>query len=311
MKDRKIIVQISEGLGNQLFMYAHALSLSESLNRKLEIDSTTGYKRKKNLLRKHQQYSLNNFNLSAPLANDDFLINNNYYNLLKKLLLFIDIFKKKKTFYIEIKKKINGFKVVNQLTKFDNNELEDKIYILGNFENSKYFNNIRSKLLRDFTLKNQYIDFNNPLINKLKDSNSISIHIRRDRFSDQIGYESEVLKKQSIKFTNEIIEYINRAVLFFNNKINNPRYFLWTNNMDQIENLSKKINVAKLTFVKSYNDINDFNLFKYSKHFIVGPSSFHWWGAWLNEYKDKICVRPSNLNPSNNVNFWPDEWISL
>jgi len=212
---------------------------------------------------------------------------------------------------MKIKKKINGFKVVNQLTKFDNNELEDKIYILGNFENSKYFNNIRSKLLRDFTLKNQYIDFNNPLINKLKDSNSISIHIRRDRFSDQIGYESEVLKKQSIKFTNEIIEYINRAVLFFNNKINNPRYFLWTNNMDQIENLSKKINVANLTFVKGYNDINDFNLFKYSKHFIVGPSSFHWWGAWLNEYKDKICVRPSNLNPSNNVNFWPDEWISL
>ena len=311
MKDRKIIVQISEGLGNQLFMYAHALSLSESLNRKLEIDNTTGYKRKKNLLRKHQQYSLNNFNLSAPLANDDFLINNNYYNLLKKIFLFIDIFKKKKTFYIEIKKKINGFKVVNQLTKFDNNELDDKIYILGNFENSKYFNNIRSKLLRDFTLKNQYIDFNNPLINKLKDSNSISIHIRRDRFSDQIGYESEVLKEQSIKFTNEIIEYINRAVLFFNNKINNPHYFLWTNNMDQIENLSKKINVANLTFVKSYNDINDFNLFKYSKHFIVGPSSFHWWGAWLNEYKDKICVRPSNLNPSNNVNFWPDEWISL
>lgn len=311
MKDRKIIVQISEGLGNQLFMYAHALSLSESLNRKLEIDNTTGYKRKKNLLRKHQQYSLNNFNLSAPLANDDFLINNNYYNLLKKLFLFIDIFKKKKTFYIEIKKKINGFKVVNQLTKFDNKELEDKIYILGNFENSKYFNNIRSKLLSDFTLKNQYIDFNNPLINKLKDSNSISIHIRRDRFSDQIGYESEVLKEQSIKFTNEIIEYINRAVLFFNNKINNPHYFLWTNNMDQIENLSKKINVANLTFVKSYNDINDFNLFKYSKHFIVGPSSFHWWGAWLNEYKDKICVRPSNLNPSNNVNFWPDEWLSL
>ena len=311
MKDRKIIVQISEGLGNQLFMYAHALSLSETLNRKLEIDGTTGYKRIKNLLRKHQQYSLNNFNLSTSLANDDFLINNNYYNFLKKLLLFIDIFKKKKTFYVEIKKKINGFKVVNQLTKFDNNGLEDKIYVLGNFENSKYFNNIRTKLLNDFTLKNQYIDFNNPLINKLKDTNSISIHIRRDRFSDQMGFGSKRLKDQSIKFTNEIIEYINRAVLFFNNKINNPHYFLWTNNIDQIENLSKKINVSNLTFVKSYNDINDFYLFKYSKHFIVGPSSFHWWGAWLNENKDKICVRPYNLNPSNNVNFWPDDWISL
>ena len=57
------------------------------------------------------------------------------------------------------------------------------------------------------------------------------------------------------------------------------------------------------------NLINDFYLFSFAKHFIVSPSSFHWWGAWLNQNPNKICVRPSaNLNPSNNKDFWPETW---
>ena len=56
----------------------------------------------------------------------------------------------------------------------------------------------------------------------------------------------------------------------------------------------------------------DFYLFKFAKHFIVGPSSFHWWGAWLNTNENKICVRPANsLNPSNNTDFWPDSWTKI
>ena len=47
MKNKKIIVQISEGLGNQLFMYAHSFSLSKRLNYVLEIDNISGFKKKK------------------------------------------------------------------------------------------------------------------------------------------------------------------------------------------------------------------------------------------------------------------------
>ena len=49
----------------------------------------------------------------------------------------------------------------------------------------------------------------------------------------------------------------------------------------------------------------------YTKHFIIGPTSFHWWGAWLNNNPNKICIRPKNINPSNNSDFWPDKWISI
>ena len=49
--NNKLIVEISEGLGNQIFMYAHAYSLSRELDYALFIDNKSGYSKKKNLLR--------------------------------------------------------------------------------------------------------------------------------------------------------------------------------------------------------------------------------------------------------------------
>ena len=43
----KLIVRIAEGLGNQLFMYAHAYCLSKKINYDLYIDNTSGYFKKK------------------------------------------------------------------------------------------------------------------------------------------------------------------------------------------------------------------------------------------------------------------------
>ena len=34
-------------------------------------------------------------------------------------------------------------------------------------------------------------------------------------------------------------------------------------------------------------------------------------GAWLNENPGKICVRPKNINQSNNNKFWPDYWLAI
>jgi hypothetical protein len=49
------------------------------------------------------------------------------------------------------------------------------------------------------------------------------------------------------------------------------------------------------------------------KYFIVGSTSFHWWPAWLCDYKEKIilCPRDPELNVSSNLNFWPESWIKI
>ena len=221
------------------------------------------------------------------------------------------ILKKKKTFYIEPKKKINNKKIVNSYFKIDPLKLDNKIYVIGNFENPEYFNLYKDELNKKFQIKEEFLNLNNPIINDLKKFNSVSIHLRRDKFSDQSKLSNNLLLKKSDEYTGFIIEYINKSIKYFKNNIDNPKFFIWTNNKTQIEKYTNQLHISDFIIIKNNNVINDFYLFQFSKHFIVSPSTFHWWGAWLNQNKNKICVRPSNLNPSNNLKFWPKEWVQI
>ena len=307
---KKLTIEIAEGLGNQIFMYAFAYSLSKNFDYNLFIDDKSGYSRKKNLLRDHQKYMLDYFNLEGNIANDDMIYDTNFKRLKRKFRSFLDIFSSKKNFLVEKSKKDQNKKIVEEFILIDPNKLSDNLYIQGNFENHKYFNKYKSELCKIFTPKKNIIDNNNPLIHKIKNVNSISLHIRRNRFSDQTNLKTSQNIERSDIFTQNIISYINNSIDFVNLNVEKPEYFIWSNDHDNIDNLLNNINIKNYTLIKN-NVINDFNLFKYCKHFIIGPSSFHWWGAWLNENPNKICIRPKNLNPSNNESFWPDEWIPI
>mgnify|MGYP001022081615 CR=1 FL=1 len=83
----KLIVRIAEGLGNQLFMYAHAYSLSKKINYDLYIDNTSGYFKKKNQLR---SYELDKFNIDHNLPDkkykfDTFFSKSQFYERLIRI----------------------------------------------------------------------------------------------------------------------------------------------------------------------------------------------------------------------------------
>ena len=305
-----ITVQISEGLGNQMFMYSFAYSISKSLGYDLFIDNKSGYSRDKNLYRSHQKFMLNSFNIVGKLAPDDMIYNTSFKRFKKKFSIFLDNFKYKKKFLIEKQYKRGSNKIAQEFIHIDKSKISNNLYIQGNFENHKYFNHLRSDLCKILIPNSDLIKENNPLINKIKNSNSISLHIRRNRFSDQLNLKKINDMKKSENFTSNIIKYINNSLDIINSKVNNPEYFIWSNDHENILPLLNKLNINNFTLVN--NDvINDFNLFRYCKHFIVGPSSFHWWGAWLNENPNKICIRPIDINPSNNENFWPKDWFPI
>ena len=100
--ERIIIAKISEGLGNQLFMYANAYAISKKFDLNLCLDPYSGYYN--NNLR---SFLLNNFNISSKIAPPDWIFSNNYRYLIKKIKIKYDLFKKKNLFYLNQKIKIN------------------------------------------------------------------------------------------------------------------------------------------------------------------------------------------------------------
>lgn len=309
MNNKKLIVEIAEGLGNQLFMYAYSYSLSKKLGYNLLIDNTSGFSKKKNQLRKHQKYMLNYFNIIQDIAPQNLKYDNSYKHYKKKIELFIDKFSIKKKFLKEKNIKINGNKISIPMLIEPNNKLSDLLYVQGNYENENYFKHVKKDIINMYKPLDKYIDNDNLTIDKLNQTNSVSIHIRTNKYSEQAhekNNKDSLIKSE--EFTKKIIDYTYRAVAYFNNKIDNPVFFIWSNDLDSIKHYFKGPNYH---FISGNDVINDFNLFSYAKHFIVGCSSFHWWGAWLNQNPNKLCVCPHNLTSSNNRNFYPLNWLRI
>jgi hypothetical protein len=306
MKKNIAIVRIAEGLGNQLFMYCNAYSLAKRKKYKLLIDNESGYFKNKNKLRK-RKYLIKYFNVKNTICPDHLKFNSYFKDITRKLLKITDFFKSKKTFLIEHRdndKKTYFKEIINY-------PLSNPAYIEGHFESEKYFSNDKEELQKILTINNKYINHKNKYVYLITKKNSVSLHIRRHRFTEEINEAKKRENKlKSDNFSKDSILYAQKAIKYFRKKIKNPTFFIWSNDFGGLEHYFKD---RDCVFVKNNNVIMDFYLFSLCKHFAVGGSTFHWMGAWLNNNKNKICLRPKNivLNPSKNKDFWPSNWIKI
>ncbi len=283
-------------------MYANAYTISKKFNLDFYIDPFSGYF-KKNI----RNYMLSNFNITSNIASKNWIFDNHYDDFKKKISMKLDFFKNNKSFIYE-KKNLDKSTFFNPIN-IDNTN--NAFYIDGNFESEKYFLDSRSDLLNEFSLINDKKYISNKYINKINTENIVSICVRQNRFSERINNYSNVISiDKSKNFVKDTITYIKKAEILIENKIKNPKYYIWS---DSFNDLREYFPEKKYTFIINDEDkiLNDFFLLKSCKYFIVGPTTFHWWGAWLSDFEDKICIRPQNLNPSNNIDFWPNTWIAI
>ena len=105
---KTLIVRIGEGLGNQLFMYANAYSLSKKFDYILYIDDESGFSKNK----RSRFYNLNIFDIPEPICPDKLKFNNSIKDLKRKSLKLMDNFIPNKRFITE---KIDN----NKMTKFE------------------------------------------------------------------------------------------------------------------------------------------------------------------------------------------------
>ena len=253
---------------------------------------------------------MDRFNISSKIIENPYKFLSIFQYLKRKYFTKLDYFKKNKIFY---KEKLG----VNKKTHYYNEQELDKnknflIYIRGHFESEKYFLNCRESILKELSFKNEKQYQKNIYYKYILNNNVVAITVRQNRFNERNYSQTTdlLLKKKSDFFLIKQIQYIKKAVSYFKNKVKNPKFLIWSNNFSNLD----KYFSSNFIFVKNHNknkDLTDLYLLSHCKYFVVSPSTFSWWGAWLSKRKDKICVRPKNLNVSNNKDFWPKEWKSI
>ena len=281
----KLIVRLSNNLGNQMFMYASAYVFAKKLNRDFFYDDETAYQ-SSNLYK----YNLDIFKISSTKAPNNLKFLNKSGYIKRKFLKYFDNFYSSKMFYVEPRDR-------NKNTSFNDKILSgnfrDKLFVEGHFESEKYFNSHIKEIKSEFSFKNYKSFENNQIFNSIKNSESVSICIRQNRFSERKRAITSKDDENSLIFTKDQVKYIEKSINLIKSKVTNPKFFLWSNDLNKVD--------------------YDLFLMSQSKHSIVIPSSFNWWGAWLGKSSKSIVVRPSNDHFSNfNVNnkdFWPKDWL--
>ena len=301
----KLIIRMSNNLGNQMFMYASAYAFAKKLGRELLIDDETAYQDQRNIYR----YDLDVFNVKSKKASMDnkFLGKSGY--LKRKTLKFLDKFNKSKNFYVEPKdKNKNTVYYPNAMT----GNFKNTLYIEGHFETEKYFKDCEENIKKEFTLRSVNSFKNTQIYKDINNSNSVSICVRQNRFSERKRAITKKDDENSFIFTHDQIEYIKKAINVIKSKIQNPKFFLWSNDY---KNLDKFFPVNEYVHVSSGSIHSDLYLMSQAKHFVVIPSSYNWWGAWLRDKSTGLILRPldnnfRNFSP-NNKDFWPNNWTAL
>ncbi len=297
----KLIVRISEGLGNQLFMYANAYSLSKKINYNLLIDSISAYKKIK-----ITHFLLDKFNIKLNYATKNDIQDNFFKYVKHKIEKKTDIFRKKKKFLIEKKYLHKSTKFNNLLTE----NLGSKVFLEGHFESEKYFKEYKKDIIEQFKIKQ--IDKSSLFLdpNILRNANSVSIAIRQNRFSEK--KTDNYSKIKSDNFVNDTLNYVLQGMHFFKKKITNPKFFIFSNNTKGLNQFFENFNDCTIVNHNNNKIINDFYLSSLCKNFIVGPTTFHWWTAYLSNYKNKICIcPPKSLKFSSNSDIFPSNWFKI
>ena len=298
----KLIVRLSNNLGNQMFMYASAYVFAKKLNRDFFYDDETAYQ-SSNLYK----YNLDIFKISSTKAPNNLKFLNKSGYIKRKFLKYFDNFYSSKMFYVEPRDR-------NKNTSFNDKILSgnfrDKLFVEGHFESEKYFNSHINEIKSEFSFKNYKSFENNQIFNSIKNSESVSICIRQNRFSERKRAITSKDDENSLIFTKDQVKYIEKSINLIKSKVTNPKFFLWSNDLKGLNNYFPD---NQFTSVSTNKVDYDLFLMSQSKHSIVIPSSFNWWGAWLGKSSKSIVIRTSNDHFSNfNVNnkdFWPKDWL--
>ena len=231
-------------------MYANAYALSKKNDFELYVDPYSGYFKKKHAYK----YFLNRFNTTSKIASPKYIFANHFKHIIKKILIFFDIFKKYKKFIFEKKNQ-------NKQSKYYPIDLSltNNIFFLdGNFETEKYFIDFRNDLLAEFKIKNINVFSKNKYLSLIENNNVVSICVRQNRFSERIKNIND--KKSILKsklFVEETMDYIYKSISYFDNKIKNPLYLVWSNDFTGLE---KYFDTKKFIFVYTILNIQNFFL---------------------------------------------------
>lgn len=287
---------IKGGLGNQMSQFAFYLSLSARFGdhvKPVNLCDSSGYK------------SLQIKRLFKDVSND--FISSKVLSILARImatykLAFV-------TSKIQFLLTLLGVTCINE--KYDYtyksylfNPTKSKFCLyLGGWHCEKYFKTIEHLIRKLYKFNLDDLDAKNAsLLSVIKNTESVSIHIRRGDFYT-VGSK---LHGDVCNF-----KYYSNALSAISVRVDNPKYFIFSDDPKWVKK-NYKLSGFYVEGNAENDSWKDMLLMSACKHNIISNSTFSWWGAWLNSNNSKLVLCPNKFIASDTVtDVYPETWLKI
>jgi len=150
----------------------------------------------------------------------------------------------------------------------------------------QYYKSNEQFIRNSFRFKVSLNDSDKIILKQITDSVSVGIHFRG----------GDYLMSENSSYNVCSVEYYKRAIDLVKKKYQKRRFFVFTNDIDYYNSvkdfLFRDENVV-LVRNQGKDSFKDMIFMSKCQCQIIANSSFSWWGAWLNERKDRVIIAPS------------------
>ncbi len=280
----KIIVQITGGLGNQMFQYACARALAIRTNSELLLDTYSGFIRDVEYKRK---YELHRLQINEKKAS--------YHHIFPFYLGKINkVFRGKTNASMNF---IFGKVYTETMFKYSDNLNVafdgGNVWLKGYWQSYRYFEDYSSLIARELMPPKPLLLRYRDLGNRLFSSDSVAVGVR---FYEESGAPENHSKDGKLKSFKQIEEQVENLV----SKLDNPNIFVFSTQKFLVEKLRLPSNVVYICPQNGFGDpLLTLFLLTQCRHHIFTNSTFYWWGAWLSKHfrgsEKQIIVAADNF----------------
>ena len=281
------------GLGNQLFQYAFGYTLAKRYDDELKLDIEWFETEGKVPWLTPRKYELDKFVIPSSSIIS-------HRNLPLRIRILGHRFIRKPFEFIHISRFYLGkWAVVGSDSKYDYLKLRQRpnIFLNGYYDNyaAVYLKESIDDLRKEFVPR-MISEKTQALIEEVTSINSTAIHVRR---SDQLHSKGHIAG----------IDYYKKAIEEMSRRAPGTFFYVFSDDIEWCKEQFTEFDRIKFVDDSDESDAtSDFICMIHCTNNIIAYSTYSWWAAMLNPYKNKIVITPFFYDSRG---FLPEDWIQL
>lgn len=283
-----VIARLFGGLGNQLFIYAFARALAERNQVQLRFDVEGGFARDPVYQRRFLlDRLLPSIERATRGESRTFPMGRTMRTLDRRINKLLPL---ERRYFIQERTLAFDPEIYNLC-------IQRPTVFNGVWQSPRYFDNIDMEQLIQFP--EQLIKPLAEEIDIIRSTNAVCLAIRR--YEEVPHNRSHILQS----------DYFNNAMARIEEKIENPHYFVFAQDMEWAHNNIRSEHPVTFASPRDPYEgvIQDLYLMTQCQHFILSNSSLHWWAAWLGFSANNIVIAPGK--EWSIADIAPKSWMRL